>query len=89
MSEEIVLYEELGGVAKITINRPSKYNALNTSVVSKLTELMKKAEDNESIRVVILSGASEKAFAAGADILVAGTSSIFREGTLKENFNIS
>ncbi|MDF1541166.1 MAG: enoyl-CoA hydratase/isomerase family protein, partial [Candidatus Thorarchaeota archaeon] len=68
MSEEIVLYETIGGVAKITINRPSKYNALNTSVVTKLTELMTKAENDSNIRVVVLTGAGDKAFAAGADI---------------------
>ena len=68
MSEEIVLYEATDGVAKITINRPSKYNALNVAVVSKLTEFMKKAEADENVRVVILTGAGDKAFAAGADI---------------------
>ncbi len=68
MSEEIVLYETIGGVAKITINRPSKYNALNTLVVSKLTELMTKAENDSHVRVVVLTGAGDKAFAAGADI---------------------
>jgi enoyl-CoA hydratase len=68
MSEDIVLFETIGGVAKITINRPSKYNALNTSVVSTLTEMMKKAENDPNIRVVVLTGAGDKAFAAGADI---------------------
>ena len=68
MSEDIVLFETIGGVAKITINRPSKYNALNTSVVSTLTEMMKKAEGDPAIRVVVLTGAGDKAFAAGADI---------------------
>ena len=68
MSEEIVLYEASDGVAKITINRPSKYNALNVAVVSKLTEMMKKAEADDTVRVVILTGSGDKAFAAGADI---------------------
>lgn len=68
MSEEIVLYEKIGGVAKITINRPSKYNALNTSVVSTLTELMNRAENDSDVRVIVLTGAGDKAFAAGADI---------------------
>jgi len=68
MSEEIVLYETIGSVAKITINRPSKYNALNTSVITKLTELMTTAENDPNIRVVVLTGAGDKAFAAGADI---------------------
>jgi len=68
MSEEIVLYEATDGVAKITINRPTKYNALNVAVVSKLKEMMKKAEADEEVRAVILTGSGDKAFAAGADI---------------------
>jgi enoyl-CoA hydratase len=68
VSEQEVLYEVTDGVATITINRPAKYNALNTSVVSTLRELFKKAEDDDSVRAVILTGAGEKAFAAGADI---------------------
>ncbi len=68
MTEQEVLYEIADGVATITINRPAKYNALNTSVVTTLRELFKKAEKDDSVRVVILTGAEEKAFAAGADI---------------------
>ncbi len=68
MSDEIVLYEIDEGIAKIIINRPDKYNALNTAVVTQLTEFMKKAENDNSVRVVLLTGAGEKAFAAGADI---------------------
>lgn len=68
MPEQEVLYEIADGVATITINRPAKYNALNTSVVTTLRELFKKAEKDDSVRAVILTGAEEKAFAAGADI---------------------
>jgi len=68
VSEQEVLYEVADGVATITINRPAKYNALNTSVVTTLRELFKRAEDDDSVRAVILTGAEEKAFAAGADI---------------------
>ena len=68
MSEQDVLYEAADGVATITINRPAKYNALNTAVVTTLRELFKKAEEDSSVRSVILTGAGEKAFAAGADI---------------------
>ncbi|TFF83772.1 crotonase [Candidatus Thorarchaeota archaeon] len=68
MSDEDVLYEVADGVATVTINRPSKYNALNIAVVKKLRELFKKAEEDNSVRVVVLTGAAEKAFAAGADI---------------------
>ena len=68
MSDEDVLYEAQDGVATITINRPDKYNALNTSVVLKLREFFGEAEDDPNVRVVVLTGAGEKAFAAGADI---------------------
>jgi len=68
MSEEVVLYETIGNVAKIIINRPTKYNALNNEVRSGLSEKLKTAESDSNIRVVILTGAGDKAFAAGADI---------------------
>ncbi len=68
MSEQDVLYEVDNGVATVTINRPAKYNALNTAVVGTLREMMKQAEEDDSVRVVILTGTGEKAFAAGADI---------------------
>jgi len=63
VSDEDVLYEAKDGVATITINRPDKYNALNTSVVMKLRELFGQAEDDPNVRVVVLTGAGEKAFA--------------------------
>ena len=68
MSEQEVLYEVTDGVATITINRPAKYNALNSAVVTTLRDFFKKAEEDNSVRTVILTGAGEKAFAAGADI---------------------
>lgn len=68
MSEEEVLYAVADGVATVTINRPEKYNALNIAVVKKLREFFKRAEEDDSVRVVILTGAQDKAFAAGADI---------------------
>ena len=68
MSEEEVLYAVSDGVATVTINRPAKYNALNVPVVNALCEFFKKAEEDSSVRVVILTGMGEKAFAAGADI---------------------
>ncbi len=65
---EDVIYSVSENVATITINRPEKYNALNMAVVKTLRALMERAENDPSIRVVILTGAGEKAFAAGADI---------------------
>jgi enoyl-CoA hydratase len=68
LSEQEVLYSVSDGIATVTINRPSKYNALNVSVVKTLRDFFKKAEEDSSVRVVILTGMGEKAFAAGADI---------------------
>lgn len=52
----------------ITINRPEKLNALNRAVIKELSEALEQAENDKAIRVVILTGAGEKAFVAGADI---------------------
>ena len=60
--------EQNGAVAEVTINRPEKMNALNTATVMELYQEMKVLEGNEAIRCVILTGAGEKAFAAGADV---------------------
>jgi enoyl-CoA hydratase len=68
VSEQEVLYEVTDGIATITINRPTKYNALNTNVRAAMSDFLKQAEDDPTVRVVILTGAGEKAFAAGADI---------------------
>ena len=52
----------------ITINRPSKLNALNSSTIKELSRALKDAEENNKIKAIILTGAGEKAFVAGADI---------------------
>ncbi len=57
-----------GAIRTITINRPEKLNALNRAVIKELSEALKEAEDDNLIRVVILTGAGEKAFVAGAYI---------------------
>lgn len=57
-----------GGVAKITINRPDKLNALNRETILELSETLDQLAADESVLVVIITGAGEKAFVAGADI---------------------
>ncbi|MFW9890518.1 MAG: enoyl-CoA hydratase/isomerase family protein [Candidatus Thorarchaeota archaeon] len=68
MSDNEVLYNTADAVATITVNRPEKYNALNMSVKKTLYELFRRAEDDSSVRAVILTGMGEKAFISGADI---------------------
>lgn len=68
MNYENLLISDEGNIRKITINRPSKLNALNRAVISELSAAMDDADQSEAIRAVILTGAGEKAFVAGADI---------------------
>lgn len=56
------------GVALITINRPDKLNALNVDVMNELEEAFEAVRSDESIRGVILTGAGDRSFVAGADI---------------------
>lgn len=57
-----------GAIRTITINRPDKLNALNRETISELRAAFAQARDDDSVRVVILTGAGNKAFVAGADI---------------------
>jgi enoyl-CoA hydratase len=68
MSYENILYDKKDGIATITFNRPKVLNALNRETVEELQSALLGARDDESVRVVILTGAGEKAFVAGADI---------------------
>jgi enoyl-CoA hydratase len=65
---ETVLVEKSGRVAILTINRPDKMNALSEQVRVELLAALAEAERDESVGVVVLTGAGEKAFIAGADI---------------------
>jgi enoyl-CoA hydratase/carnithine racemase len=67
--EPEVLYELSGPVATLTINRPERRNALSTSVLGKLRESAETARDDPQVRVLVLTGAGEKAFSAGADLI--------------------
>src|SRR5438128_4136456 len=68
MAYETLLYEKRGGIAYVTVNRPEKLNALNRKVMEELGACFEEVRDNEDVRAVILTGAGEKAFVAGADI---------------------
>jgi len=68
MGYENILYEKKDGIAYITFNRPKVLNALNRKTVEELQQALLDAKDDSSVRVLILTGAGEKAFVAGADI---------------------
>src|ERR1700710_3216722 len=63
-----VLYAIKGSIAYVTVNRPKVLNALNTPTWSDLRKAFEDARDDTAIRGVILTGAGDKAFIAGADI---------------------
>ena len=63
-----VLYETKGAIAYVTVNRPKVLNALNTPTWVDLRRAFERARDDAAVRGVILSGAGDKAFIAGADI---------------------
>jgi enoyl-CoA hydratase len=63
-----VLYEKRGGIAYVTVNRPKVLNALNSQTWKDLRAAFEDARDDAAVRGVILTGAGDKAFIAGADI---------------------
>jgi len=64
----IVLNAAADGIVELTLNRPQKLNALNRGVLGELEDAINRVEQDASIRGLILTGAGEKAFVAGADI---------------------
>lgn len=63
-----ILINQEGFVATITINRPTKLNALNKATIEELHQAFKVADEDKTVRVIILTGSESKAFVAGADI---------------------
>ncbi len=68
MAYETLLYEKRNGIGYVTINRPEKLNALNQKVMTELSACFESIHADEEIRAVILTGAGEKSFVAGADV---------------------
>src|SRR3954452_11975834 len=68
MGYEAVLYDVSNGVATVTINRPARRNALSWQVMTELRDAFEVAKHDDSVHVVVLTGAGDKAFCAGADL---------------------
>jgi enoyl-CoA hydratase len=68
MAYDNLLFEVSDKIARITFNRPNVLNALNRKTLDELGDCLKKVRADDDIRVLILTGAGEKAFVAGADI---------------------
>jgi enoyl-CoA hydratase len=65
---ELIVREKRGAVAPLTFNRPEKLNALNYALIDGLMAHLDTIEDDDAVGAVVLTGAGERAFSAGADI---------------------
>jgi enoyl-CoA hydratase len=63
-----LLYEKKDGIATVTLNRPDKLNALNSTVYQELYDVFSTIEDDPEVRAVILTGAGDRAFCSGSDV---------------------
>ncbi len=81
MPYETILVEKADRIATVTLNRPPM-NPISTAMIHELNEAFDNIENDSEIRAVILTGAGEKAFSAGADVAEFGQA--FSEGSLKE-----
>lgn len=68
MAYEEIILQRTGAVATIALNRPEKLNAISRRMSSELIECLDSLENDEAVRVIVLTGAGERAFCAGADM---------------------
>jgi len=68
VSEPVLVVEVAEGVARVTLNRPEVRNALNEALLRELESALRRLEDDPAARVVVLRGAGDRAFCAGADL---------------------
>jgi len=68
MSYETLLIDQSEGIATITVNRPQAMNAMTTTTLLELSDAVQKLNAADEVRVIIITGAGEKAFIAGGDI---------------------
>ncbi len=68
MAYEFIIAERLDGVGFVTLNRPDKLNALSFGLMTELDDVLTQWEEDDEIKAVIITGAGERAFSAGADI---------------------
>ena len=68
MNYKNIISEDKDGICYLTINRPKQLNALNEATISELSNAILKADSDQSVRCIILTGSGKRAFVAGADI---------------------
>lgn len=79
---ENLLYEVTEAVCRITLNRPQVYNALSPGLINDITAAMEAAGADEQVRVVVLTGAGDKAFSSGADLKAGAAGALASGGQL-------
>ncbi len=84
---QYLLYQVQAGVCTITLNRPEVYNALSPALIQEITQAFEQAKEDESIRVVVLTGAGDKAFSSGADLKKGLDGSTSLGESLRKNYN--
>lgn len=87
MANDSVILETKGAALWITINRPEKRNAMNAGVIAGIAAGYRKAHDDANIRAIVLTGAGDKAFCAGADL--ANSGSAFAQDFAKPNGDLA
>ncbi|MFQ5914137.1 MAG: enoyl-CoA hydratase-related protein [Nitrospinota bacterium] len=85
MSDDFFLIEGEGSVATLTINRPEVRNAFTLAMWLALPNRMKALDEDRDVRVVVVRGAGEKAFASGADISEFETTMSSPDGAMRQN----
>lgn len=68
MTYETLLLDRQNGVGVITLNRPERLNALSTTLFAELDQALTEFEEDEEVKVLVVTGAGDRAFSAGADI---------------------
>ena len=85
MTYETILHDVKDGIVRITINQAEKMNRLSNRVLKEVIQAIENADEDDSVKVVIISGAGEKAFCAGADLSAIAHDSAFKS---RENLNL-
>ena len=81
-----IIYEKRPGVARVTINRPEAYNAFTTSTQAELIEAFEDASADDTVGVVVFTGAGQKAFCTGGDAREAKAG--YRKGMLERDLRV-
>ncbi|MCE6988582.1 enoyl-CoA hydratase/isomerase family protein [Dyadobacter sp. CY323] len=81
-----LIYETTRGVARITLNRPQVYHALNPELIVEITQAVLVAHADDTVRVVVITGSGDKAFCSGADLKEALESKKTAAETLEEYY---